>query len=161
MKKFSLITAVLLLSCAWAVAQTSPSSADQSSSQPSTQSPSSTSPSSTSPSSQTPSTTSPSSTSPTSQQPETSATSGKGNAIEGCLGGSAGNFTLTDASGTTYQLAGDTSKLSDHVGQQVQIWGDAASSASSSATGSTTTSSASQTFNVKRVKMVSSSCANK
>src|SRR5215467_8413485 len=100
MRKLSLLTAVLLLSCAWAVAQTSPSSPD------STQNPSSTQPSA-----QNPSSTSPSSTMPQSQQPDTSATSHqgseKGNAVEGCLSGSAGNFTLTDASGTTYQLSGD------------------------------------------------------
>lgn len=155
MKKFSLLTAVLLLSCVWAVAQTSPSSSSPSSAQPSTQSPSST-------------TTSPSSTSPTAQQPDTS-TSGanasasstdKGNAIEGCLSGSAGNFTLTDASGTAYQLAGDTSKLSDHVGHQVRVWGDNSGAGASSATG-TSASSAPSTFTVKRVKMVSSTCSNK
>ena len=153
MRKLSLLTAVLLLSCAWAVAQTSPSS-NPSSTQPSSQSPSATSPSSTSPSA-----------APSSQQPDSSATgtsSDKGSAIEGCLNGSAGNFTLTDASGTTYQLAGDTTKLSDHVGHQVRVWGDSASSGGSSATGSTTSSASSQpTLNVKRVKMISSSCSTK
>ena len=43
--------------------------------------------------------------------------------VEGCLQGSNGNFTLTDKSGTTYQLSGDTSKLSKHVGHEVQITG--------------------------------------
>src|SRR5437867_11463104 len=33
--------------------------------------------------------------------------------IEGCLSGSAGNYTLTDSSGMSYQLQGETSKLSD------------------------------------------------
>lgn len=158
MRKLSLLTAVLLLSCAWAVAQTSPSATDSSqapsSAQPSTQSPSSTSPSSTSPSA----------TMPSEQKPDTSATgagSEKGSAVEGCLSGSAGNFTLTDTSGTTYQLAGDTSKLSDHVGHQIRVWGDTASSGAS-ATGSTASSGASSpTLNVKRVKMISSSCATK
>jgi hypothetical protein len=161
MRKFSLLTAVLLLSCTWAVAQTSPStdsSQNPSSAQPSAQSPSSTSPSSTSPSA----------TMPSAQQPDTSAAgagSEKGNAIEGCLSGSAGNFTLTDASGSTYQLAGDTSKLADHVGHQVRVWGDSSSASSGAATGagSTATAGASspQTLNVKRVKMISSSCATK
>jgi hypothetical protein len=160
MRKLSLLTAVLLLSCAWAVAQTSPSSPDSS------QNPSSTQPSTQSPSTTSPSSTSPSTTSPSSQQPETSAAgsnSEKGNAIEGCLGGSAGNFTLTDASGTSYQLAGDTSKLADHVGHEVRVWGDSASTGASSATGSTASSGASSqpTLNVKRVKMISSSCSAK
>src|SRR5579864_1471117 len=145
MKKLSLITAVLLLSCAWAVAQTSPSTTD---------------------SSQNPSSTQPSTPSPTAQQPDTSAASStgneKGNAIEGCLNGSAGSFTLTDAAGTKYQLAGDTSKLSDHVGHEVKVWGDTSSASASATTGSTTSTATSEpTLTVKRVKMVSSTCSNK
>jgi len=147
MKKISLITVVLLLSAAWVVAQTSPSS-------PSTQSPSTTQ--------------SPSATSPTAQQPETPANTGNeksGNAIEGCLGGSAGNFTLTEASGTTYQLSGDTSKLSEHVGHQVRIWGESGNSAAPSTgpsgAGASPAAAAQPTLNVKRVKMISSSCSTK
>lgn len=155
MRKSFLLTAVLLLSCAWAVAQTSPSSPSQST-QPSTQSPSTTSPSSTSPSAQQPDTSSSGSAGATSG----ATSSDKGNAIEGCLAGSAGSYTLTDASGTSYQLAGDTSKLADHVGHQVKVWGDAGS-ASSASTGASASASAGQTFNVKRVKMVASSCSNK
>lgn len=146
MKKISLITVVLLLSAAWVVAQTSPSSSSSS------QSPSSTS--------QQPSTTSPSST----QQPDTSASNtGEkgGNAIEGCLGGSAGSYTLTDASGTTYQLSGDTTKLSEHVGHEIKVWGDTGAGSSASASGASTSASSTQTLNVKRVKMVSSSCPTK
>jgi hypothetical protein len=205
MRKAYLITAILLLSAVWVVAQTSPSSQS-----PSSTSPSTSSPQSTTPSSGYPQTTSPSSTSPSSQTPDTSSTttttsqttqtssSSDANAqtIEGCLSGSAGNFTLTDQSGKTYQLAGDTSKLSDHVGHQVRITGSegsgagASESSSSSANppsssagtnppssaGTNPSSSASNpsggaapstsgmgassqmTFNVKKVKMISSSC---
>ena len=84
------------------------------------------------------------------QDPQASpsnARSGQGNAsqtgsgsettVQGCLQGSSGNFTLTDKSGTTYQLAGDTSKLTEHVGHEVKIKGT--TSASSSAAGSSTT----------------------
>jgi hypothetical protein len=84
------------------------------------------------------------------------------------LNGSAGNWTLTDQSGKTYQLSGDTSKLSDHVGHQVRIMGtDNSSSASSGSTGSSPSSSATgagsssgsqPTFTVQKVKMISSSC---
>lgn len=150
MKKISLITVVLLLSAAWVVAQTSPSS-----------------PSSQSPSTQSPSTTqSPSSTSPTAQQPETSTTGSEkgGKAIEGCLNGSAGAYTLTDASGTTYQLSGDTSKLAEHVGHQIRVWGESSPSSTSSATspsGASASASAQPTLNVTRVKMVSASCPTK
>lgn len=183
MRKAYLITAILLLSAVWVVAQTgsstSPSSQTPSSStSPSTSGAQSTSPStsSTSPSSQTPDTSS--STTTTTQTTQTSSSSDNGSqTIEGCLSGSAGSFTLTDQSGKTYQLAGDTSKLSDHVGHQVRITGSEGTGAGESASSSTNPSgssstassgssssgsmgsSASQsTFNVKKVKMISSSC---
>ncbi|MGB8130296.1 MAG: hypothetical protein WCG81_10935, partial [Candidatus Angelobacter sp.] len=88
------------------------------------------------------------------------------------------NWTLTDQSGKTWQLAGDTSKLSDHVGHQIRVTGtDNSSSASnsgsgsmgsspsssssgSSATGAGSSASGSQsTFTVKKVKMISSTCS--
>ena len=47
---------------------------------------------------------------------------------EGCLGGSAPNFTLTDKAGTTYKLnipsTADTSKLGQHVGEPVAVAGN-------------------------------------
>jgi hypothetical protein len=46
--------------------------------------------------------------------------------VQGCLSGSAGGFTLTDSSGIAYQLAGDTAKLTDHVGHEVEITGTTA-----------------------------------
>lgn len=45
--------------------------------------------------------------------------------IQGCLGGSEGNFTLTDKSGIAYRLIGDSSKLKDHVGHEVEVKGEA------------------------------------
>lgn len=163
MRKTSLITAILLLSAVWAVAQTSPSSSPQSTA-PNASSQQSTSPSSTSPTQQAAPDTSSTTTQTTTTQ-TTQTSSDSGNSIEGCLSGSAGNWTLTDQSGKTYQLAGDTSKLSDHVGHQVRIMGtDNSSSApsSGSAGGSATatgSSSGSQpTFTVQKVKMISSSC---
>lgn len=46
---------------------------------------------------------------------------------EGCLGGSAPNYTLTDKSGTTYKLSfpssANTSPLSSHIGESVQVMG--------------------------------------
>lgn len=149
MRKTYLITAILLLSAAWAVAQTSPST------------PQSTTPDASSTTTQT-------TTTQTTQTSNDSSTS-----IEGCLSGSVGNFTLTDQSGKTYQLAGDTSKLSDHVGHQVRLMGtDNSSSASGSsspsssspssgagATGAGSSSGTQPTFTVKNVKMISSSCS--
>jgi len=47
---------------------------------------------------------------------------------EGCLGGSAPNYTITDNTGTPYKLTmppnADTSKLASHVGESVQVQGD-------------------------------------
>jgi cytoskeletal protein RodZ len=47
---------------------------------------------------------------------------------EGCLGGSAPNYTITDKTGTVYQLVmppnADASKLASHVGESVQVQGN-------------------------------------
>jgi hypothetical protein len=174
MRKSYLIGAILLLSAVWAVAQTSPSTPpsttpDTSSQQQST-SPSSTSPSSTSPSQQ-PATPDTSQTTTTTTTQTTQTSTDSGTSIEGCLSGSAGNWTLTDQSGKTYSLAGDTSKLSDHVGHQVRIMGtdnSGSASSSGSASGASSPSGASgassaggsqSTFTVKKVKMISSTCS--
>lgn len=154
MRKVYLIASILLLSSVWLVAQSSPaqqpSSTDQSS------------PSSASPSQSTPSTTTTQST--TTQTTETS----NGTSIEGCLAGSSGNYTLTDSTGKSWQLAGDTSKLTEHVGHQVRLTGSEAggaasaggssASAGSSAGAGASGSSGQSTFTVQKVKMVSSSC---
>jgi hypothetical protein len=170
MRKTFLITAILLLSATWAVAQTSPSTPQ--STTPETSSQQSTAPSSTSPSQQPAAPDATSSTTQTTTTQTTQTSSNSSTSIEGCLSGSAGNWTLTDQSGKTWQLAGDTSKLSDHVGHQVRIMGtDNSSSASgSSSPGSSSPSSgagatgagssaAQSTFTVNRVKMISSTCS--
>src|ERR1044071_1948169 len=171
MRKTFLITAILLLSAAWAVAQTSPSTPQ--STTPETSSQQSTAPSSTSPSQQpaTPDTSSTTTQTTTTQSTQTSSNSST--SIEGCLSGSAGNFTLPDQSGKTWQLAGDTSKLSDHVGHQIRLMGtDNSSSASGSnspsssnpsssagATGAGASAGSQPTFTVNKVKMISSTCS--
>jgi uncharacterized protein DUF5818 len=168
MRKTFLITAILLLSAAWAVAQTTPSTPQPAT--PDTSSSQSTSPSSTTPSQQpaTPDTSSTTTQTTTTQTTQTS--TDNGTSIEGCLGGSAGSWTLTDQSGKTWQLAGDTSKLSDHVGHQVRITGSEAGGAASASSGPSSgagagaataggaASGAQSTFTVKKVKMISSSC---
>ena len=77
--------------------------------------------------------------------------------VKGCLQGSDGNFTLTDQSGTTYQLQGDTSKLSEHVGHEVQIMGTT-SDASASSGSSTSQGSSQPTLTVAKVKHLSKTC---
>ncbi len=91
--------------------------------------------------------------------------------VEGCLSGTDGNFSLTDKSGMTYQLQGENSDLSKHVGQEVRIEGmvSAASSASSSNSSSpsessassspTSSSSSGNTLMVHKVKKISDSCS--
>ncbi len=158
MKKVYLITAILLLSTAWVVAQTAP--AGQAGNPQSTVPPGQ----STQPAPDTSTTTQTTTT-------QTTQTSTDNSSIEGCLNGSAGNWTLTDSTGKTWQLAGDTSKLSDHVGHQVRISGSEGSASaspssgaaggapSSASSGGAGASSASQpTCNVKKIKMISSSC---
>lgn len=98
--------------------------------------------------------------------------------VDGCLAGAAGSFTLKDkATGTTYNLAGDTAKLASHVGQELQITGTAASASATSGGSSSATPSSSanpsssaspagagssaggQTLNMTAAKMVSSTCS--
>lgn len=83
--------------------------------------------------------------------------------IQGCLAGSDGNYTLTDKSGTTYQLTGDTAKLQNHVGHTIQVTGTSAPDAgdmSEKQSGSMSAPSDSPPmFNVTSFKHVSATCA--
>ncbi|HET9304769.1 MAG TPA: DUF5818 domain-containing protein [Candidatus Sulfotelmatobacter sp.] len=134
MRQVFLFLSVLLLGVSWAVAQ------------------------GTSPSQSSPSTSSSDSSAQTSSQ--TSA--GGETTVEGCLSGSSGSYTLAAKDGTTYQLTGDTAKLSEHVGHQVKITGtanSAASSPSSGAASSTAGSTSSEkSLQVSSVKHVSKTC---
>lgn len=81
--------------------------------------------------------------------------------VQGCLQGSGGNYTLTADDGTTYQLTGQTSDLSAHVGHEVQITGktSASSAASESSAASSGASAAGgATLDVKSMKHVSKTC---
>jgi Protein of unknown function (DUF5818) len=135
MRKLSLVTGILLLASAWMLAQNS-----------------------TPPTSQYPSS-APSSAQSAAQDAQQAATqAGKDAAhaatgnVEGCVGGSAGSYTLTDSSGKTYQLAGDTAGLSDHIGHDVKVTGTTADAAAAGGT---------PTITVKKVKLVSATCPNK
>ena len=114
MKNIFVITVFMLATLAWAAAQ-QPGGADSGQS--------------TSPSSQAPSTAQPQPPTPGSAgQPGSSAQAPNAPVTEGCLGGSAPNYTLTDKAGTTYKLNippnADASKLASHVGESVQVLGD-------------------------------------
>jgi Protein of unknown function (DUF5818) len=91
---------------------------------------------------------------------QTGATTSGQTTVKGCLQGSDGNYTLMADNGTTYQLQGDTSKLSAHVGHEVQITG---STTSGSAAGSPTSSSQSAgtqqpILTVQSMKHISKTC---
>jgi hypothetical protein len=96
---------------------------------------------------------------PTSQQP--GATQEKepvgadhgSKSIEGCVSSAAGGFSITDNSGKTYQLAGDTSQL--QAGQYDRISGTEDTSGAAAAGG------APSTFTVRKVKVVSTTCPTK
>lgn len=59
-----------------------------------------------------------------------------GDMIEGCLGGSNPNYTVTDKAGNTYQLlipqGADASPLAKHIGESVQVEGSVDKSAAKS-----------------------------
>jgi hypothetical protein len=79
--------------------------------------------------------------------------------VQGCLQGSDGNYTLTDKSGTTYQLQGDTKKLSGHVGHEVQITGSSSGTgATSSAMGTQAGGTQQPILTVKSMKHISKTC---
>jgi hypothetical protein len=77
--------------------------------------------------------------------------------VEGCLQGSNGSYTLMAKDGTMYQLSGDTSKLADHVGHEVQITGTTWRSATDASAGAAAAGSQ-PTLEVKSVKHVSKGC---
>jgi hypothetical protein len=82
--------------------------------------------------------------------------------VTGCLSGSNGSYTLTDKHGMTYQLTGDTAKLSDHVGREVKITGNSNSAGSApgggAAAGASGGAGAEKTLEVSSVKHVSKTC---
>ena len=138
MRKWSLITAVLVLSSAWVIAQSStrPTAPDYSQSNQPTS---------------------------TGQQPDAAQEKAPTGAdrtsqsIQGCITKVAGGYSLTDNSGKTYQLAGDTSKLADEVGHYDQVWG----TEQGSSAGAAASSGAPATFTVTKVKVVSTTCPTK
>jgi Protein of unknown function (DUF5818) len=80
--------------------------------------------------------------------------------VQGCLQGSDGNYMLTADDGTKYQLQGDTSKLSAHVGHEVQITGSttSASATTNPTTGTPTSSTQQATLTVRNMKHISKTC---
>lgn len=112
MRKWSLITAVLLALSAWAVAQSTSQQPDaqQQSQQPNDQ-----------------------------QQKEPAAAGHHAQTLQGCITKAATGYTLTDNSGKTYQLEGDDSQLSSGDGHWDRVTGTKGSQAGGAAAGAPTT----------------------
>jgi hypothetical protein len=92
----------------------------------------------------------------TSQSPQTS--------IRGCLKGSNGNYTLTDKSGTTYLLTGNTASLQDHAGQKMALTGTvelkpAGTRASNETSSNPSEPTSPKTFNVSSSKSLDAVCS--
>jgi hypothetical protein len=158
MRKLMLLSAAVLVCAALAVAQDTPSAGQAGQSS-----------------------------STTTTQTTTTQTS-SGNAIQGCLTGTTGNYTLTDATGVAYKVQGDESQFADNLNKEVEVMGTVGSSASASAgnspdnsassqagsdqgsanataggssgtsTGATATANASKTLEVSSVKKVANTC---
>jgi hypothetical protein len=137
MRQIFLLVSILLLGLTWAIAQDSTSSPSASSGQNSA----------------------------SSGQMSRSSSGGE-TTVQGCLSGSNGSYTLSDKNGTTYQLTGDSAKLSQHVGHEVKVTGTTGSASGSTgaegsagaAAGSAGAAGAQQTLQVTSVKHVSKSC---
>jgi hypothetical protein len=116
---------VLLMSLAWAAAQ-------QQSTSPSTPAPDTGQQTQNTPA--TPATPA----APAAPSAQAAPSAGEPDVIEGCLGGSAPNFTVTDTAGTTYRLdippGADAAVLTKHLGESVQVMGDVSKGGSAAAT---------------------------
>jgi hypothetical protein len=81
--------------------------------------------------------------------------------VQGCLSHSGNGYTLTDKSDTTYHLTGDTSKLTEHVGHEVEIRGMTSSSGEASGASSAETKAAEgQQLEVSGVMHISATCTS-
>ena len=89
-------------------------------------------------------------------QGATGSTAGQQNVI-GCLSGSGGTYTLTAKNGKSYQLTGDTTKLSEHIGHEMKITGTV-SSPSASSTNAMGKTSGKETIDVTSFKHISKTC---
>lgn len=99
-------------------------------------------------------------TSPTASGQSSRTSAGGDTTVQGCLSGSAGSYTLTDKHGMSYQLTGDTAKLSEHVGHEVKVTGTTSSADSSPSAGTASAGStgSQQTLQITSVKHVSKTC---
>ena len=81
--------------------------------------------------------------------------------VQGCLGGSGNAYTVTDKSGTSYQLqlppGADPSSLKPHIGEEVRVEGSTSNSGSNSPAGSS--AAGGHSISVKNIYRVSTTCS--
>ena len=87
-----------------------------------------------------------------------SANTGSQTTVEGCLSGSAGSYMLTDKNGNSFELTGDTAKLSEHVGHEMKITGTESAASTNSGASNSTMGQAQKTIDVTSFKHVSKTC---
>lgn len=87
-----------------------------------------------------------------------SANTGTQTTVEGCLSGSAGSYMLTDKKGNSFELTGDTAKLSEHVGHEIKVTGTESAASTSSGASNSTMGQAQKTIDVTSFKHVSKTC---
>src|SRR5208282_4706331 len=80
--------------------------------------------------------------------------------VQGCLAESGGNFTLTDKSGTVYQLTGKTEKLKAHVGHTMRVTGTSTPAMQAPGSMSEATQKPQPTLSVTSFKHVAASCGD-
>ena len=82
--------------------------------------------------------------------------------VKGCLSSTGGTYTLTDKSGKSFQLAGDTAKLTEHVGHEIKVTGNVSSASASSSDATTGQTGGGQpTLEVSSIKHIAKSCEGK
>ena len=98
---------------------------------------------------------------------ETPSNAGSQVTVQGCLGGSPGNFTLLGPDGATYQLQGNDDQLKEHVGHTVAVTGTVGTGTSTTTSGTTSepngasssdTTGEQRTLSVGSLQHISSSC---
>jgi hypothetical protein len=80
--------------------------------------------------------------------------------VSGCLSEANGQFTLTDQSGTSYDLTGKTAQLKSHVGHTIRVTGKVASSGQQPGSMSGEQPNAAQSLSVISFRHVSTTCKN-
>ncbi len=157
MRKTLLLLIIVVMSVALAAAQHNPSMPSTDQSQPNAGG------RSVSPSPDSQSTAPGPATSPTGPSSSATAPAGDSKIIEGCLGGKAPDFTVTDQAGKKYSLDipkdADTAPLTAHLGQSVKVKGIVTGEkASASASSGAASASASPTIQVEQMARGTGSC---